>query len=305
MFESLDEIRTFVCVVEAGSLSAASRSLRVSVNAVWRRVERIEERAGAPLIERTTRSLRPTEAGARLLLRARAILAEMAEAERELTSPAGRLRGTVRVALSPELARDPLVADLGRLLADHAELRMEIVGRAVQAEPVAAQVDIVVWAGPVTTQSATRRRVGALQWALAATPAYVARRGAPSTPAELRAHECLLALRAAPERSWTLLDDAGEAHEVAVRGRFESDSSAFLRAALERGVGIGQVLRREVIEGVAAGRLVHILPAYRLPPLDISLVTPEGRLRLASVRAVADAITRDVQRLAQDPSPRR
>ena len=123
MFESLDEIRTFVCVVEAGSLSAASRSLRVSVNAVWRRVERIEERAGAPLIERTTRSLRPTEAGARLLLRARAILAELGVSLDDLTGfEREQARCEVPGVTGPRDAAAPTASALARVFERMAEL---------------------------------------------------------------------------------------------------------------------------------------------------------------------------------------
>lgn len=298
MFENLDEIHTFVRVLDAKSLSAAARSLHVSVNAVWSRLERIEKRAGTRLIERTTRSLRVTEAGERVARRARRILEELQAAERDVSTTPGQLRGTVRVAVSPDVADGPFLSDLRQLLQDNPELRVELIGRSRLIEPVAGGVDIIVWAGPVSTQTSTVRKLGRLDWALVAAPSYVALRGAPTTPEALVDHDCLLAIRGQKESSWTLLDDDGVEHEVPVRSRFESDATEILSAALHAGLGIGIRPLREVRAGVAAGRLVHILPALRFPPLEIALVTPTGRLRSPHVRAVADLLTLRLRWLA-------
>lgn len=298
MFESLDEIRTYVRVVDAKSLSAAARGLRVSVNAVWRRLERIEERAGVRLIERTTRALRVTEAGERVARRARRILDELQETEKDIASGSERLRGVVRVAVSADVASGPFLVELRQLLLDNHDLRVELVGRSRLLEPVAAGVDIMVWAGPVPTQSSTVRKLGTMDWALAAAPAYVARRGAPTSPEELSAHDCLLAFRGTKESTWTLLDASGEERVVSVRAQFESDSPEILTGALVVGLGIGIRPLREVLDASRAGQLVHILPAWRLPPMEIALVTPTGRLRVAHVRAMADVLTRRLRALA-------
>lgn len=303
MFESLDEIHTFVRVVEAKSLSAAARSLHVSVNAVWSRLERIEARAGTRLIERTTRSLRVTETGERVARRARRILDELHEAERDVSTSPGQLRGTVRVAVSSDVADGAFLAELGQLLAHNPELHVELIGRSRLVEPVAGGVDIIVWAGPVPTQSSTMRRVGVLEWALAAAPSYIALHGVPGAPEELDRHDCLLAVRGPKESSWTLLDAAGVAREVPVRSRFGSDATEILLAALHAGLGIGIRPLREVREGAAAGRLVHVLPTFRFAPMEISLVTPTGRLRSPHIRAVADLLTRRLRWLADADEP--
>jgi len=298
MFESLDEIRTFVRVVDAKSMSEAARALRVSANAVWQRVERIEKRAGVRLIERTTRSLRVTEAGERVARRARRILDELQESERDIAGGQERLRGSVRVAVSSDVASGPFLQELGQLLQDNPELRVELLGRSRLVEPVAGGVDIIVWVGPVSTQTATIRRIGTMDWALAASPAYVARRGAPTSPEALREHACLTAVRGAKETSWTLVDAAGSERVAQVEAQFESDATEILAGALAAGLGIGIRPLREVLEAVRTGRLVHILPGWRFPPMEIALVTPAGRLRAPHVRAVADLLTRRLRALA-------
>lgn len=298
IFESLDEIRTYIHVVDAKSLSAAARALRVSVNAVWRRLERIEERAGARLIERTTRSLRVTEAGERVARRARRILDELNETEREVTCGSDRLRGVVRVAVSPDVASGPFLVELRQLLDDNPGLSVDLLGRSRLLEPVAAGVDIIVWAGPVETQSSSIRRIGTMDWALAAAPSYVVRRGAPMSPEDLSHHECLLAIRGAKESSWTLLDASGTARQVPVRGRFESDATEILSNALHAGLGIGIRPLREVLDASRAGQLVHVLPSWRMSPMEVSLVAPAGRLRVAHVRAVVELLARRLRTLA-------
>lgn len=298
MFESLDEIRTYVRVVDAKSLSAAARALRVSVNAVWRRLERIEERAGVRLIERTTRAFRVTEAGERVARRARRILEELQETERDVATGTERLRGSVRVAVSSDVASGPFLAELGQLLQGNPELRVELLGRSRLVEPVAAGVDIIVWVGPVPTQSSTVRKIGTMDWGLAASPAYVARRGVPEAPESLAEHDCLLALRGTKESTWTLMDAAGATREARVTARFESDAPEILSGALAAGLGIGIRPLREVVDAARTGHLVHILPGWRFHPMEIALVAPAGRFRVAPVRAVADILTRRLRALA-------
>jgi DNA-binding transcriptional LysR family regulator len=300
MFESIDEIRTFVRVVEAKSLTAVARELRVSANAVWRRLERIEERAGARLIERTTRTLRVTEAGERVAKHARRILESLDEAARAVVANSEQLRGTVRVAVSSDVAAGSFLLEVRELLDANPEFRVEVLGRSRLIEPVSAGVDIIVWAGPIATLSSTARKVGSLDWALAAAPSYVARRGAPTTPAELSAHDCLLAVRGQKETEWDLLGPDGTAISVPVSARFEADTSEILSSALAAGLGVGLRPLREVREAALEGRLVHILPSFRSAPMEISLVAPIGRLKSPHVRAVADALTRRLRELSSD-----
>jgi DNA-binding transcriptional LysR family regulator len=297
-FENFDELRTFVRLVDEKSLSAAARGLRVSVNAVWRRLERIEARAGVKLVDRTTRALHVTAAGERLARHARRILAELEASEHDLATPAGGLRGVVRVALAADVASPRFIADLGELLRQNPDLHVELVARSRLLPPEQAGVDVVLWVGPDMPQSATVRRLGQLHWVLAAAPGYVARRGAPRTPEEISEHECLLAIKAKKETVWRLVDSAGRAHEVPVRGHLEADLPGILSSALQAGLGIGMRPRYEVLEAEKSGQLLRVLPDYELPPMEIALVTPAGRLRVPAVRAVADALSREILRQA-------
>ncbi|MFO0755875.1 MAG: LysR family transcriptional regulator [Byssovorax sp.] len=295
-FESLDEIRTFVCVIDHKSLSAAARALRVTVNAVWGRLSRIEARAGTKLVSRTTRALHVTPAGERLAVHARRILEELDGLEQEVASPATGLRGAVRVALASDVATPHFIAEIGEMLRNNPDLHVELSARSRLIDPVAAGVDLMLWVGPEMPQSATVRKLGTLRWALAAAPSYVARHGLPATPDELAEHACLLALKGKKEATFRLVDTAGVARTVPVQGRFEADLPSILLTALHLGLGVGLRPLHEVLLGVRTGQLVQVLPDYHLEPMEIALVSPAGRLKVPAVRAVAEALTRELRR---------
>jgi DNA-binding transcriptional LysR family regulator len=284
----LEALATLVAVMDRGTLSAAARSQRLSANAVSQRIARLERQLGAQLLVRSTRVVRPTDVGLRVAERARKVLGECDELLAVVTPQALSLRGVVRVGLAPDLTRAFDWTALARLLATHEGLRLELAARAREVDLVAAGIDLAVWVGPLPARAFVVKRLGVLDWHLAAAPAYIAAHGAPRTLAELSEHACLLAFAPRRETHWRLLDERGREHEVPVQGRFESDSGEVLHAALLGGMGIGMRPRRELARLARAGTLVRVLPRYRFQPMPVALLAPEGRLRVARVRAVAD-----------------
>ena len=290
MLESLSELRTFLRIVDLGSLSAAARSLGLSVNSISRRLALLENRVGVRLANRTTRRLTLTDDGRAFAERCRRILAEVEETEEALQPVPGKLRGLVRVGLHPQLIEETTLRRFGALLLEHDRLSLHVLSRNSAVDPVKDGLDLVVWAGEVTLQSVVSRPLAIVDWVLAAAPDYVKRAGMPRQPADLATHECLRALRTRSETTWVLHNAEGRQVSVAVTGRFESDDTATLSAALYGGLGIGIRPRGEVQRESAAGRLVPILPRWNYLSLGVHLVSPPGRLRLPRVRAVAAII---------------
>src|SRR3954462_4743706 len=136
MLESVSELRTFVRIVDEGSLSAAARSLGLSVNAVSRRLALLEERAGVRLANRTTRRLALTDDGRRFAERCRRILTDVDEAEADLQPTPGKLRGLVRVGLHPQLVEMGALQRFGALLLEHDGLSLHIVARNSPVDPI-------------------------------------------------------------------------------------------------------------------------------------------------------------------------
>lgn len=287
MLESLAELKTFLRIVDEGSLSAAARSLGLSLNAVSRRLALLEQRAGARLAHRTTRRLTVTDEGRRLAERCRRILGEVEAAEEDLLPASGAMRGLVRVGLHPELVGEGLLIRLEELLRAHPGVSLHLLARNSPVDPVADGLDLLIWGGEVSLQSVVSRLIAESDWVLAAAVAYAKRAGLPRRPEELAEHDCLRALRARSETTWVLRDGHGKMVTVRVGGRFESDDTALLKAALYAGLGIGLRPRGEVARESAAGRLVPVLPRWRFGSSRIHLVSPPGRMRLPRVRAVA------------------
>lgn len=298
MLESIEELRTFKRVVDEGSLSAAARSMGVSVNAISRRFAQLEERLGTKLANRTTRRFTLTDEGRRFADHCEQILASVEEAEEEVRPARDGLRGLVRLAVYPEMLRGELMDGLRGLLEEHDQLRLQVTSRSLPSDPRLSGLDLAIWPGEVPLQSVVARRLVEVRWVLACSRAYAERHGVPRSPKDLVRHSCLRAIRSRSETHWRLCDAKGREAEYEVTGRFESDDNDTLRAALLAGHGIGLRPRGDVVREVKRGRLVHVLPSYTFHRLATYLVAPQGRLRLARVRAVAGVLERSIKSMA-------
>ena len=295
MLDNIDELRTFQTVAEKGSLSAAARTLGLSVNAVSRRLAALEEALGLPLAERTTRSLRLTDDGERFLVRCRRIIDEVDDALEELVPGREGLSGLVRAMIHPAMLQTGFFESLNSLLEEHGRLRLHLLTRNDPQDIIRSGADIAVWPGTVELQSVVTKKICSVQWVMACSPSYGERHGLPQKPADLEAHTCLRALRERPERTWMLRDGRGKTIEVTPGGQLDCDDTETLKGALYAGLGIGLRPEGEVARAVAAGKLLRVLPRYGFQILPVHLVSVPGRLRLARVRAVATLLEQAIR----------
>lgn len=287
----LDDLRLIAAVTETGSLTRAAARLEITLNVASRRLQRLEASAGVRLVQRTTRRLALTEAGERLYRHAVAALAHVDAALADLGDERAEPVGTVRVVLPSSAVTEGLLGRLGRLRGDHPRLQVRLLVTA-RPGPLAPDVDLAVSVGaPPDQAGVAARRAASIRWALCASPAYVATRGLPCTPADLTSHECLRFRGDAPQSVWTLEDDAGERVSVPVSGGFESDDSRVLGDATYAGLGVGIRPGRELEAAVAGGRLLRVLPGWWFATTPVFVVGPPARQRLPAVRVVADALT--------------
>lgn len=293
----LDELRTFVQIVDSGNMTAAGRVLGQSTNVVSRRLARLEERLGVPLAQRTTRRLQPTEEGRRLYVRARRILDEIASAEAELRGVAQELTGEVRISL-PTLVAEQLRAALGTFLANHpkVDLRLFVTDRPSSAvlRDIAEQgLDAALLIGPIPTSSVVTRRLSRVRTMFAASHTYVAAHGSPKKPAELSNHACLCYIGERVQTEWGVFDRNGQETVVPVRGRFASSDSRALANALLDGQGIGLALDTALEDD----RLVRVLPKYEGPTLDVRLGYAASRRGSRRIDALAELLRPALQRI--------
>lgn len=311
--DRLGAMEVFVSVAELRGFALAARRLDLSPSAVTRLVAALEERLGTRLLQRTTRSVTLTDAGARYLERARRILADLAEAEgaaqAERTAPTGRL-----VVAAPNVFGRTHVAPLMcRYLARYREVTGELTLSDRPANLVEEGIDAAVRIGVLEDSSLVARTVGATRRVVVASPGYLdslvaspRRRRAGAAPATagsevLAGPESVSARAPAPLKviQFTALSSrpewrfwrAGEELRVPIAPSYVTNSADAAIGHAELGGGLTMVLGYQVADAVRAGRLRILWAEYEPPPLPIHVVYPSTRLLSAKVRAFAELIS--------------
>ena len=288
--DRIDAMQAFVAVADLQGFAPAARKLRLSPSAVTRLIAALEERLGARLLQRTTRSVALTDAGRRYLERARRILADVEEAELaaegERTRPSGRLvvsapAGFGRLHVSPVMA-----AYLQRHGDVSAELRLE--DRIVNL--VEDGVDLAVRIGILADSSLVARHVGEMRRIVVASPAYLKRHGEPKTPAGIAGHQTIQFGGTSEAGEWRFVEAAQEVR-IRVTPRFSSNGSDAAIHFAEQGGGLTRVLAYQAADALKRGALKVVLQKFEQPPLPIHIVYPTSRLLSAKVRAFIDLVT--------------
>jgi DNA-binding transcriptional LysR family regulator len=288
--DRIDAMQAFVAVADLEGFAPAARKLKLSPSAVTRLIAALEERLGARLLQRTTRSVTLTDTGRHYLERARRILADVEEAERvaegERTRPSGRLvvsapLGFGRLHVSPVMS-----AYLKRYGEVSGELRLE--DRMISL--VEDGIDLAVRIGHLADSSLVARHVGEMRRIVVASPAYLTARGEPKTLEAIASHDTIQFGSTAGVADWRFLD-AGEEVRIAYDPRFSSNSSdAAIQYAAEGG-GLTRVMAYQAAEALKAGKLKIVLAKFELPAVPINIVYPTSRLLSAKVRSFIDLVT--------------
>lgn len=293
----LDELRTFVQVVDSGNMSAAGRVLGQTTSVISRRIARLEERLGVPLAQRTTRRLQPTEEGRRLYVRARRVLDELATAEAELRGVAEGLTGEVRISV-PTLVAEQLQEALSTFLDAHpqVDLRLFVTDRpsgSVLRDIAEQGLDAALLIGPIPTSSVVTRRLSRVRTLFAASRTYLKAHGSPKKPSDLSDHACLCYIGERVQTEWGVFDRKGRETVVPVRGRFASSDSRALANALLQGQGIGLALDVALKDK----RLQRVLPKHEGPTLDVRLGYAASRRGSRRIDALAELLRPALQSL--------
>lgn len=283
----LEELRTFIAAARIGSFAKAARQLNLSPAMVGRRIQGLEQRYGATLIERTTRSQRLTEAGHEFLGRAEAVI-EATEALGEIA--AGPLAGRIRLTAPTTVGIRRLPALIARFTAAHPGIVFEMSLTDRRVDLIAEGFDLAVRIGMLPSSSLVARRVGTYRFACCAAPDFLARHGTPRHPADLQRARCILNLNLIPRNRWTFHDQAGAPVTVDVAGGIEIDNGEAQRAMAIDGAGIVYLPLDLVADDLASGALVQILEDWSLPTLPIHTVHPSRRLVPRRVTAFIAAV---------------
>ena len=283
---ALHDMTLFVEVARTESFSRASRKLGVPGATLSRRIAAMEREFGVRLFDRTTRRVELTAAGRRYFERCGHLVDEARLAREALRETAEQPSGHVRVSMPVDLG----VLVVGPLLPDFARqfpaITFDLDLSPRHTDLIGEHVDVAIRLGRVLDEKLVARRIGSVDQALFAAPAYLDRAGRPTQPADLVEHECIVHRSTQGRALWQLQCDP-ESAEVAVRGRFGVNNVGLMRLLAERGMGIAVLTPSLMREPLAAGRLEQVLPAWSAQRLAIHAVMA-SRLQPASVRVLLD-----------------
>jgi DNA-binding transcriptional LysR family regulator len=294
--DRLESMTTFVRIVDAGSLSAAGRLLRLSLPAVSRQLAALETRLGVELIRRTTRRIALTETGTIYYQTCRRILAEIDEADEAASGLHGEPRGTLVVDGPGTFGHLYLAPLIPRFLARHPQLQLNLRLNDRLVDLIEERTDLLVRVGRVPDSTTLiARRLAQHPRVVCASPGYLARTKRPTRPEELAQHECiLLSLLSAPDR-WELRA-TGESITVHVRGRvLINDGAAMRRTALADG-GVIFAPSWLVADDVRRGSLEVLLPGWIGPIVPVHALYARHRSASAKVRVLVSELVRDWSR---------
>jgi len=286
--DRLAAIEAFVRVGESGSFSEAARRLRTSKSAVSRQVSALEAALGARLLHRTTRSLTLTEVGRGYFERAARVLADLAEADQSVTQLQAAPRGKLRVNAPMSFGFLHLAPAIPDFLAQFAEVEIDMVMNDRYVDLVDEGFDVAVRIGNLVDSSLVARRLAPIRRVVCASPAYLAARGRPASPDELRTHSCLAYSLVSLTHEWRFVDDKGRPWPVEIKGRLTVNNGDALRAAALGGVGLTYLPSFLVGADVRAGALVTVLDAFVPQDMTVNAVYPHARHLSPKVRAFVD-----------------
>jgi DNA-binding transcriptional LysR family regulator len=290
---SLDGLIVFVEVVEGGGFTAAARNLDHSVSFVSKEIARLEDRLGVRLLNRTTRSVIPTDIGRVYYERCRQIIADARDAERGITESHAKPQGLLNISAPVSFGLAYLNDVLPEFLADYPEITLNVEMSDRLVDVIAEGFDVVIRAGYLKDSNLIARRLMRSRLLTVASPEYLAREGTPLTPAELPEHACIAFTYKQVTTHWEYLDPDGGSIGVTVDPRAVCNNAETEIALVAAGAGITRMPSFICHREVEDGRLIPILERYETPPIGVYAVYPHRAHLSAKVRVFVDFLIRN------------
>ncbi|MDD5249190.1 MAG: LysR family transcriptional regulator [Rhodocyclaceae bacterium] len=287
--DQFKQISAFVQAAMRGSLSAAARAEGVTPAIMGRRLDALEARLGVRLLTRTTRKLTLTFEGQAFLEDCQRVLNDLANAEASVSLGGVKASGHLRLSAPAGFGRIHVAPHLAAFLETNPEVTVSLDLSDRLVDLVNEGIDCAVRIGELADSSLVSVRLGDMRRTVVASPAYLARRGAPQTLEDLVGHECL---SLGQQRGWTFRhrEQPGKTLVIKVGGRLECNDGAVLHEWALAGRGLAWRSLWEVGADLRAGRLVPVLDDYAAPPLGIYAVFPRRRQLPLRVRLFIDLL---------------
>lgn len=297
MFD-LNAVAIFIQVVRAGSFAAAGRRLGMPANTLSRRVQQLETALDTRLLQRSTRKLSLTAAGRGFFEQCEGGFADIEQAGQALLDASHEPSGTVRMAAPADFFEYFPMSALAEFLIRYPRVQLAFSLSDAHTDLIADGIDLALRAGKLADSSLLARKLVDSHFVLVASPAYLQAHGMPTALAALAEHACLL-MSSQGGRVWWRLDGPGGPHEVAVTGRFASNTVQSLLRAAREGLGIALLPALLLGEDLATGRLARVLPQYQYELGGVYVVYPSRHQRSPAVIALADWLANRLAALSQ------
>ncbi|MBX5172252.1 LysR family transcriptional regulator [Rhizobium sp. NZLR1b] len=276
---NLNDILIFMAVVDAGSFIAGGEALGLSRSAAGKAVIRLEDRLGARLLNRTTRTLNLTDEGRVFYDRGLQILASVDEAEASVAGKSGTPRGVLRLTVPDAFGRRVVLPLLEEYLRAWPDIQVEMSQTDRLADIVEEGFDLAIRIGATASDSRLVSRVIATyRTRLCASSSYLAERGEPRDIDDLAAHDCLIFASRNQRQGWRFRGKGGSWIKARGRSRLRLDSAEAVRDAALAGLGIALLPDFLVADDLAAGRLRQVLPDLETDDAKIVMLYPDKHL---------------------------
>lgn len=284
---SLSQVETFIAVARLGSFTAAADELDISRTMASKNVQLLERRLGVKLLNRTTRAVHLTEAGAIYLERAQEALRVLEQGGEQAASLAGQAAGRLRIAAPLSFATLHLPPLLGAFQGRYPDIRVELDLSDALTDLIDGGFDVALRIGAMADSTLIQRRLAPIRRVICAAPAYLERHGRPEAPQDLARFNCL-DYRHMSERSQWVLMRGEDRHAVYVQGDLRANNGEFLTRMAIAGRGIINVPRFIAAEPLRDGRLEQVLPDFAPPEQALCALYPAGRAVPMKLRVFLD-----------------
>lgn len=297
-------LRAFIRTVERGSVTGAARDLDVSQPAVTKHLQNLERHVNARLLERSSKSVRPTAHGMALYEVSRQALASIDAALEGVRLNMGEIEGSLRIHAPSCIGSQHLHGIVLDFQNTYSGINVELLLDNRTVDVVYENFDLAIRYGRIDDQDVIARRIGWVQRILVAAPSYLERTGPIEVLEQLAGLDVVTTTTAlSPRNSIALFRHGGAPVEVAVRPVFTTNNAHVMLNTLLAGRGVGPVQRNLVLDELADGRLVRVLPDYAVRPTEAFLTYPSTKFMRPVVRAFTDFVVprlRAVAGISQD-----
>jgi DNA-binding transcriptional LysR family regulator len=277
-------------VVEAKSFSAVARETNMSQSTVSKHIAALEERLGTKLLNRSTRSLKLTEAGQEYYQHCIRILNDFQEAEASVGKGKIKPTGNLRLSTSASFGRIFILPYLGEFLEPYPEINIDLLFDDEYVDLVKSGIDLAIRIGPLADSTLIAKKIGSSPRVTDATPDYLVKHGRPKKPADLTKHNCLFhSLEKSPDLWYYNSTQEGD-ESIRVNGRFKASSPDAIFDATIAGLGISILPAWYVQQFIKQGKLKPILEDYKPTAYDIHAIYPERRFVAPKVKRMIEFI---------------